>query len=472
MTDSQTPQQILEDHAQLKALLATAVDGIITIDERGIIEDANPAAERLFGYSVQQMVGSNVSMLMPSPYSGEHDRYLENYLRTGVQKIIGVGREVEGLRSDGSTFPIYLAVSEVRFGERRIFTGFVHDLTDVRKAEEQATQFGRILEDSLNEIYIFDAKTLRFLHANRGALTNTRYSLSELLQLTPADIKPDFTEARIRKLLEPLLSGKESVVQFETVHRRRDDSVYDVLVRIQCTDWEDTRAFVATILDITSEKAIQRELADRDHQIRFMVEHLPAAAAYVDTRTGAVRFNSMIKEITGFSPTELSDLDSCFQFLFGNRSSAINRLYRRTPDSWNGESLRLKVNTKDGGTRIVEMRGYRYDDHEVWLMQDITERDRHEMELMIRNQAIQSASEGVVIADATQEDCPIIFVNQAFEVLSGYSTSESLGHSCELLLGANPANDSLVLLKSAIHGHQEFRTTLKCFRKDGSAFLE
>ena len=147
----------MDDHARLRAVLDTAVDGIITIDERGVIEAANAAAEQLFGYTASEVIGQNVKILMPSPYRNDHDSYLANYLRTGEQKIIGSGREVEGRRKDGSTFPLYLAVSEVSFGHRRVFTGFVHDLSDLKRAEEEASQLGHILEDSLNEIFVFDA---------------------------------------------------------------------------------------------------------------------------------------------------------------------------------------------------------------------------------------------------------------------------------------------------------------------------
>ena len=100
----------------MKAIVETAVDGIITIDERGIIESMNPAAERVFGYSHEEAVGRNVTMFMSGPEQTEHDHYLEEYLRTGQQKIIGTIREVRGRRQDGSIFPMELAVSETRLG--------------------------------------------------------------------------------------------------------------------------------------------------------------------------------------------------------------------------------------------------------------------------------------------------------------------------------------------------------------------
>jgi PAS domain S-box-containing protein len=118
-------------------VVETAVDGIVTINEAGLIEYMNPAAQQLFGYGAEELLGQNVNVLMPSPYRAEHDQYLKNYLDTGHRKIIGIGREVSGLRKNGSTFPIALAVSEVRMGERRIFTGVLHDITEQKKDQAE-----------------------------------------------------------------------------------------------------------------------------------------------------------------------------------------------------------------------------------------------------------------------------------------------------------------------------------------------
>jgi two-component system, LuxR family, sensor kinase FixL len=126
-----------ETAERLRAILETAVEGIITIDERGIIESLNPAAERLFGYAAVELIGRNVKVLMPSPYRQEHDGYLANYMRTGHARIIGIGREVVGQRKDGSVFPMDLAVSEVKLQDRRLFTGFVRDITERKRLEQE-----------------------------------------------------------------------------------------------------------------------------------------------------------------------------------------------------------------------------------------------------------------------------------------------------------------------------------------------
>ena len=137
---SQSEDALVEREERLRAILDSTVDGILMIDESGAIQSFNRAAERLFGYSEREVLGRNVSLLMPAPYRQEHDRYLETYLRTGQAKIIGVGREVVGLRKDGSVFPLHLSVGETRLRGRRAFTGIVHDLTARKRLQEQLAQ--------------------------------------------------------------------------------------------------------------------------------------------------------------------------------------------------------------------------------------------------------------------------------------------------------------------------------------------
>ena len=139
-----------ENQKRLNAIINTAVDGIITIDEKGIIESANPAAANLFGYTTEEMVGFNVRMLMPEPHHTQHDQYLHNYVTTGIKKIIGIGREVMGLRKDKTTFPFKLSISEVLLKEQRIFTGIVHDLSDRDRAKE--IELALTKEKELNEL--------------------------------------------------------------------------------------------------------------------------------------------------------------------------------------------------------------------------------------------------------------------------------------------------------------------------------
>src|SRR5258705_10850103 len=121
----------------MRALCETAVDGAILIDARGVVLIFNPACEKLFGYSADEVIGENVKMLMPEPYRHEHDRYITNYRDTRDPKIIGSGREVVGRRKDGSTFPMDLSVGEARQEGEAIFVGIIRHLTR-RKPTEPA----------------------------------------------------------------------------------------------------------------------------------------------------------------------------------------------------------------------------------------------------------------------------------------------------------------------------------------------
>ena len=141
----------MEGAALLKAIIENAIDGIITIDDRGRVESINPAACRLFQYTAEEVIGNNVSMLMPPPDREQHDGYIARYQHTGQAHIIGIGREVTGLKKDGSRFPFRLAVSEVQYSGRKIYTGFIHDLSRQKEAEEKLRDYATHLEEEVEE---------------------------------------------------------------------------------------------------------------------------------------------------------------------------------------------------------------------------------------------------------------------------------------------------------------------------------
>jgi PAS domain S-box-containing protein len=141
-----------DSEERLRAILETAVEAIITIDHRGVIESFNAAAERMFGYKAQEVIGQNVAVLMPSPFREQHNGHIARYLRTGEAKIIGIGRETIAQRKDGSLFPIDLSVSEVRLAKRRMFTGFVRDITERKQAEEKLAELAQALTEKNKEL--------------------------------------------------------------------------------------------------------------------------------------------------------------------------------------------------------------------------------------------------------------------------------------------------------------------------------
>ncbi|HIJ46372.1 MAG TPA: PAS domain S-box protein, partial [Rhodospirillaceae bacterium] len=140
LVDKRT-KDLKDSETHIRAVVDNAVDAIITIGKSGSIESFNPAAEKIFGYRRDEVVGKNVNILMPPPYHAKHDGYLRNYLETGERKIIGIGREVEGMRKDGYIFPMDLAVSEMHIARRKRFVGICRDITDRKKVDRMKNEF-------------------------------------------------------------------------------------------------------------------------------------------------------------------------------------------------------------------------------------------------------------------------------------------------------------------------------------------
>ena len=130
-------REAVSRQAHLQSILETVPEAMIVIDEAGVMQSFSPTAARLFGWTAEEAIGRNVSLLMPDPFRNEHDGYLRRYQTTGEKRIIGRGRIVVGQRKDGSTFPMELAVGEARIGGGRFFTGFIRDLTERRKQERR-----------------------------------------------------------------------------------------------------------------------------------------------------------------------------------------------------------------------------------------------------------------------------------------------------------------------------------------------
>jgi PAS domain S-box-containing protein len=200
--------QLKASESKARAILETAVDGIVTIDRSGIILSANPATVRLFGYQTDELTGRNVSMLMPEPHAGKHDGYLRHYLQTGERHIIGIGREVFGRRKDGSTFPMELSVGEAVVGGCPIFTGIVRDISDRKRAEAELSAARDQAERAILSQSKFLAAASHDLRQPIQALTLFTSALGSKLKGTPASALLDDMKGSVEAmtmLLDALL---------------------------------------------------------------------------------------------------------------------------------------------------------------------------------------------------------------------------------------------------------------------------
>ncbi|MBK8175337.1 MAG: PAS domain S-box protein [Rhodospirillales bacterium] len=249
-----------------RAILAAAVDGIVTIDENGTIEGFNPAAERLFGYAAGEVVGRNVRMLMPEPYQSEHDGYLSAYRDTGQARIIGIGREVEGLRKDGSRFPMELSVGESRDRGRRLFAGVVRDITQRKESEqrlrESESNARAMFETAVDGIITIDQHGT-ILTANPAALRLFAYPIEALIGRNVSILMPEpHRSGHDGYLAHYVATGERRIIGIgRTVEGQRSDgSCFPMELSVGEAVVSDRHIFTGIIRDITERARKEEEL--------------------------------------------------------------------------------------------------------------------------------------------------------------------------------------------------------------------
>lgn len=258
-----TEAALRESAQRMRAIWETVIDGIIVIDERGLIESLNPAACRIFGYAPSDVVGRNVSMLMPSPHREGHDGYLANYLLTGEAKIIGIGREVTGQRQDGTTFPMDLSVEEVRLGERRLFTGVVRDITERKRAEdalrESEHRMRAILDTAVEGIITIDERG-RVESVNPAASRIFGYPPEEVIGRNVSMLMPSpYREEHDGYLANFQRTGEAKIIGIgrEVTGRRKDGSIFPMELSVGEVPLGGRRLFTGMVRDISERRALE-----------------------------------------------------------------------------------------------------------------------------------------------------------------------------------------------------------------------
>ena len=248
-----------ESAARLRAVVDTAVDGIITIGADGIIDTANPAAYRMFGYAPGELIGQPVAMLMPEPHRSRHDSYVHRYLQTGQARIIGSGRELDACRKDGATFPIDLAISETRVAGRAIFTGIVRDLSErerARRALSEQQHFAATILETVGALVVVIDTAGMIVRFNRACEEITGYREHEVVGtpfwrlVAPAE----------RAAVERIWAAPHGVSTIDE-HHWLTRSGESRLIAWRYTTLLATNGVIGTGLDITDSRAAQEAMA-------------------------------------------------------------------------------------------------------------------------------------------------------------------------------------------------------------------
>lgn len=250
-----------ESETRLRALFNTSAIGIVVIDEQGRIDEFNPASEAIFAYSQEEVIGQNINILMPEPYHGEHDTYIKNYLAgRSSNNIIGIEREVPGKRKGDAIFPMQLNVGEANLGNRRIFVGFVQDISTRKQTESTSRQFEAIVQSSDDAIM---SKNLAGIVTswNASAERMFGYTAEEMIGNSMLKLfSPDRVDEE-KAILGKITQGQR-VNHFETIRLRKDGSPIDVSVTLSpIVDEAGNVVGTSKIArDITKNKRVEQEL--------------------------------------------------------------------------------------------------------------------------------------------------------------------------------------------------------------------
>jgi PAS domain S-box-containing protein len=255
-----------EDKTRLKAIIENAIDGIITIDARGLIETVNPAAARIFGYQPEEVIGKNIKMLMPEPDKSRHDQYLENYHTTGIKKIIGIGREVKGLKKDGTTFPFLLSISEVQLDQKMIYTGIVHDISQLKQTQvalrESEHKFNSIINAAIDAIITINERGIIEM-VNPAACRLFGYQEEEMIGQNVKILMPEPDKGRHDGYMDNYnRTGERKIIGIgrEVTAQRKDQSSFPIYLSISEVILEGRKVFTAFVYDITAQKVAEEKL--------------------------------------------------------------------------------------------------------------------------------------------------------------------------------------------------------------------
>lgn len=391
--------EILRQVQRNQAILDNAIDGIITIDESGIISLLNKAGEHIFGYTSEEVLGRNVKMLMPEPYYSEHDSYLANYSGTGVKRVIGIGREVRGKRNDGSVFDMDLSVSESVIAGKRIFTGIVRDISERKLAEEMLQKSADEIWDLYNNApcgYHSLDKDGIFVSINDTELGWLGYERSEIVA------KKRFSDIVTPQSLEafqeiyPLLAMQGFISDIEFTMIRKNGTFFSALSNALVLKDGDGNFLMSrfTVFDITERKQIYDALRTSQSRLSMAMdmahlaqwEYVVAADRFIfDDKFYALYGTSTEQEDDSFMPSEVYAREFVHPDEVGIVADAIAKAMASQGEY--SDQLEHRIIRRDGEVRDIVVRFMVARDEEGNIVkfyganQDITERKQVEEKL-------------------------------------------------------------------------------------------
>ncbi len=425
----------------MRAILDSALDCIVTMDQSGKVVEFNPAAVKTFGYHREEAIGQLLGNLIISPRCRErHADALARYLVTGEGPSLGQRLELSAMRRDGSEFPVELAIIRVGSLEPPLFTGFIRDITEQKAAGEklrtQAKQFRLLFDDNPSPMWVFDVETLSFLAVNQAAIVSYGYSREEFLQLTLRDIRP---AEDVPSLLEAVSKeGASSSFAGEWRHLKKDGSLITAAVYSSPTVFDGKSARVTLALNRTEQAMAERKMRDSEANLA-LAQKVAGIGSWeyqftAEGRIDQLTWSQEVYRLFGLSPETPITTETFFRSVQVEDRAIFARRFRAFMKEEAPFKMDLRIVRPDGARRIVHAVAVKIFDQRanrlgkvVGTILDITERRAVEEKLREADEKYRlifdNAVEGIF---QTTPDGHFISANSAFARMLGYASPEDL----------------------------------------------
>lgn len=454
----------LKEKDLFQSIFESSVEGILVVDNTGLILSSNPAAEHLFGYDPEELINVNLEILIPEKFKKEHIAHREKFNKNPESRAMGCNLELFGLKKNGAKFPVKISLSPTTIKGEEITIAFITDATELQNVVQELNANkakDKALLEAIPDMMIiqnYEGDVIDFYVPDQIKLHLTKEEIigKNIKELVP----PPMAKAILKAHNEAIKTSQIQIREYSVNNENVDYEARTVLL--------NNHSLLTIIRDITEQKKIEQELKDSEVKNKAILD------AHPDT--------IVIHNKEGDMLDILADRSSLLvppEMFIGNNVKDVfppdlsTKMINVLSKAHSTNSLKKLITTIPLKDRIVEMEGRVIpieDDKLFVVLRDITKAKEIEDILNIRNRALEAAGNGIIIADAQQPDNPIIYSNYAFTQITGYKHSEARGRNCRFLQGDDRNQKALGIIKKAIKNGHPCHEVLRNYKKDGTLF--
>ncbi|MDD5388599.1 MAG: PAS domain S-box protein [Gallionellaceae bacterium] len=451
-------------------VICTMPSGLLVLDTQLCLRTINLAGREMLGLlELEPATGRHLGQLLVSSRLLALAREVLEKQQATRSLVIGPLPELDGR-------VLALTLSATLIDEAPALIVQLENVTESVRTKERLARFRTALDASDDAIYLIDRARMRFVDVNQTACKQMGYSRVELLSMAPQDIKPLLEERDLARKFDQILADTTRAGRIETLHQRKDGSTFPVEVALRGFVSEGRPMLVAVARDISQRKQAEAELKESEERFRATFQQAAVGIAHVAADGRWLRVNEKLSAIVGYSREELLRLD--FQSITHPDDLSEDLEYMRQVLNGEIDSYRVEKRYlhKDGGTvwagvtvSLVRTPGGQ-PKYFISVIEDISARKQTEESLLLAQRALEASGNGIVITDCRQADNPIVYVNPAFERITGYQAAEALGRNCRFLHGEEGNQAGTQALSQAVRDSHEAKVVVRNYRKDGRPF--